>query len=72
MFVMIFHSVRIGRSVGITYTLWAGRSGGQFLIRFKEMSLLERFPDSFFEPTHRTFQWVCEPATGNTAVGAGR
>jgi hypothetical protein len=46
----IFHSVRICRSVGIMYTLWAGRSGGQFLIRSKELSVLERRPDSFSGP----------------------
>ena len=32
------------------YKLWAGRSGGQFLIRFKKMSLLERLPASFSSP----------------------
>jgi len=45
-----FHSVRICRSVGIIYTILAGRSSDQFLIRFKEMLLLERIPESFSSP----------------------
>jgi hypothetical protein len=69
---VIFQSVTICISVGIMYTLWAGRSGGQFLIRYKEMSLLERLLYSLFEPIHRTFQWVWGPAPGNRAAGAGR
>lgn len=47
---VIFHSVRICRSVGRMYTLWAGRSRDQFLTMFKEMSLLDRLPDSFSSP----------------------
>jgi len=52
---VIFHSVRICRSVGIMYTLRAGRSGDQFLIRFKEISLLERLLDSFTSPLNVLF-----------------
>jgi hypothetical protein len=32
------------------YTILAGRSWDQFLIRFKEMLLLERLPESFSSP----------------------